>query len=184
MLISRREFLCWGGNLALLSMLPFPAFGRVIRMTPVRSLWLYNTHTGEMLKEPYWQQGKYIPGGVRRINYLLRDHRSNEVRAIRLSVLDLLFQLQELLDYHKPFDVISGYRSAKTNAKLRRMGCSGVAKNSYHIKGMAVDVRFRGLSLLRARKAACFLGKGGVGYYPSSKFIHMDVRGHLKQWGG
>ena len=185
MLITRRELLCWGGGAALLSMVPVHAASRMLRKnTLTKSLWLYNTHTGEFVREAYWHQGKYIPSGVRYINRLLRDHRSNEIKPLSLDVFNLLYQMQTLLGYRKPLDVISGYRSPKTNARLRSLGSGGVAKNSYHTKGMAIDVHFRGLSLMRARQAACFLARGGVGYYPSDRFIHLDVRGHLAKWSG
>lgn len=132
----------------------------------------------------YWQDGKYLPSSLKQFYHILRDHRCNSIKALRLDLFDLLHDLQQLLGYRKPFDIISGYRSPLTNARLRGAGRKGVAKNSYHMKGMAIDVHFRGFSLLRARKAACFLGRGGVGYYPSSGFIHMDVRGKKTQWQG
>ena len=79
-------------------------------------------------------------------------------------------------------DVISGYRSPKTNGYLRKIGRKGVAKKSYHTKGMAIDLGFSGLYLSRAYKAACFLKKGGVGLYEGSGFLHVDTRGKLHCW--
>lgn len=183
--ITRRQLLYYGGSATLLSLVPMQGICAAIkRPIQTKSLWLYNTHTGESVKEIYWAQGKYIPSAQKRLSYLLRDHRVNEVKLIQTSLFDLIFQLQQLLGYKKPFDVISGYRSARTNAKLRRIGGGGVAKNSFHVKGMAMDIRLRGLSLDRARKAGIFLAKGGVGYYPSSNFVHLDVRGKPTSWCG
>lgn len=182
MLISRRRLLQLGGSVALVSMMPLKAFSSYKRPL-IKKLWLYNTHTGEMFKQNYWENGQYSSSALEEVNFLLRDHRSNEVKDIQLSLLELLFQVQQLLGYQKPFDVISGYRSLRTNRQLRGMGRQ-VAKNSYHVRGMAIDVCFRGLSLARARKAALFLKKGGVGYYPSSGFLHMDVRGQSRYWQG
>lgn len=171
----------WGGSSALLSVCPIPSFARSIFLKPTRALWLYNTHTGETLKEVYWSHGLYLKDSLTQINRILRDHRVNEVKSIDPAVLDLVHTIQQLMDYRKPLDIISGYRSPKTNAWLRRRS-HGVSKNSYHMKGKALDISFRGLLLARAQKAACSLRRGGVGYYPASGFIHVDVRKRPTCW--
>lgn len=183
MLISRRNLLKLSTATVLVSATPLKIFARSQSKKYTKSLWLFNTHTGEMVKETYWENGIYIPSSLEKLNFLLRDHRLNEVKSMNISMLNLLHQLQQLMDYKKPFDIISGYRSPRTNEKLRCMGRQ-VAQNSYHTRGMAIDVQFQGFSLDRAHKAALFLKKGGVGYYGSSGFIHMDVRGTPTCWRG
>jgi len=146
-----------------------------------RSLAFYNTHTSERLKATYWEHGHYLPDALSEINHLLRDHRSGEVHVIDPSLLDLLDLLQGRLETHKPFHVISGYRSPATNSMLRKTGGGGVAKRSLHMQGMAIDIRMPGVRLADLRKAAVQARAGGVGYYPSSSFVHVDV-GRVRYW--
>lgn len=191
MLISRRNFLLAGASAALLALTPMRLWAaprkKIIRpkkfIPPDKTLILYNTHTGEKLKETFYAHGKIQKEALKRIGYLLRDHRTNQIKAIDIKLIELMFSIKTLLDYKKPFEIISGYRSSTTNNKLKKAG-RGVAKNSYHVKGQAVDIAFTGLTLPRAYRAAQRLSKGGVGYYSSSKFIHMDVRGKPTCWHG
>jgi uncharacterized protein YcbK (DUF882 family) len=145
-----------------------------------RSVSLYNVNTGEWLRTVYWADGHYIREAVRDINWILRDHDSGEIRPMNAGVLDVLGMLRERLDTTDPFLVVCGYRSPTTNARLYREGI-GVAKNSYHIKGMAIDLRAEGRALAQVRDAALSLGSGGVGYYPRADFIHVDS-GPVRQW--
>lgn len=145
-----------------------------------RQLELYNSHTGESLKTVYWAVGKYLPSALRDVNWLLRDHRSNETIAIDPDLLDLLYNLSTTLDTRPSFQIISAYRSPATNAMLR-MVSSGVAEHSQHIKGKAVDIRLPGHSLAIVRRAALSLQGGGVGYYPWSNFVHLDT-GPIRSW--
>ena len=107
-----------------------------------RSISLYNTHTGEWLRTVYWADGHYIREAVRDINWILRDHHTDEMRPMDAGVLDVLGMLREQLDTPDPFLVVSGYRSPTTNMRMYLHG-DGVAKHSYHIKGMAVDLAVR-----------------------------------------
>lgn len=141
---------------------------------------LYNTHTGESLKTLYSIGGEYIPENLSAINHLLRDHRVNEILPIDSDVIDALYDLSQLLTVGQPLHIISGYRSPMTNEALRQ-NSTGVAKNSFHTKGMAVDFYIPGVELSVVREAALALGQGGVGYYPQSGFVHIDC-GHLRQW--
>jgi uncharacterized protein YcbK (DUF882 family) len=141
-----------------------------------RSVSLYNVHTGEWLRTVYWAEA------VRDINWILRDHDSDEIRPMNAGVLDLLGMLRDRLDTRDPFLVVCGYRSPTTNRRLYLEGV-GVAKHSYHIKGMAVDLRSEGRSTEQIRDAALSLGGGGVGYYPRSDFVHVDC-GPVRQWRG
>lgn len=146
-----------------------------------RRLALSSLHTGENLERIYWADGDYVAESLEEINYLLRDHRQNEVSPMNPKLLDYLHGLQQKLDQSGRIEVISGYRSPKTNAKLRATS-QGVAKKSLHMRGMAIDVRLPGKDLLHARKAAIAMRAGGVGYYPNSNFLHLDV-GRVRSWG-
>lgn len=97
-------------------------------------------------------------------------------------LFDLLYDLKlSLGDSDARFHVVSAYRSPATNAKLRRAS-SGVAKKSLHLTGQAIDIRFPDLSTRRVRDAAITLGRGGVGYYRRSDFVHLDT-GNVRTWG-
>jgi uncharacterized protein YcbK (DUF882 family) len=145
-----------------------------------RYLEFYNTHTGESLKTVYWAVGKYLPSALRDVNWLLRDHHSNDTIAMDPDLLDLLYNLSITLEVRPSFQVVSAYRSPATNARLR-MFSSGVAEHSQHIKGKAVDIRMPGCSVATIRRAALELQAGGVGYYPWSNFVHLDT-GPVRSW--
>ena len=145
-----------------------------------KSLAFYNTHTGERLKAIYWAEGNYVDGSLRDINYILRDPRNNEVHDIDTWLLDLLFVVRRKIEANQPFHVISGYRSAATNTFLRAHG-TGVAENSLHLVGQAIDIRLPGRETRILQKAAIALKRGGVGYYPKSDFVHVDI-GPVRYW--
>jgi len=175
-LLSRRRLLGVAAAVTTVGLItPAPA----ISYAP-RSISLYNTHTGEWLRTVYWADGHYIRDAVRDINWILRDHHTDEMRPMDAGVLDVLGMLREQLDTPDPFLVVSGYRSPTTNMRLYLRG-EGVAKHSYHIKGMAVDLRSERRSLEQVREAALSLQCGGVGYYPRSGFVHVDC-GPIRRW--
>jgi uncharacterized protein YcbK (DUF882 family) len=145
-----------------------------------RYLSFQNTHTGEKLKVTYWEDGKYLRDAMAEVNHHLRDHRSDERRDMDPGLLDQLFVLRKKLDTGKPFHVISGYRSPRTNAMLRRQG-RGVARRSLHMTGKAIDIRVPGRSLSQVRLAALSMHSGGVGYYPGPQFVHIDT-GRVRRW--
>jgi uncharacterized protein YcbK (DUF882 family) len=178
--LNRRRFLKLGALSALAGIFPQSAFGSTDAAQPDRSLAFYNTHTGEQLKTVYWAQGQYISDSLGAIDHILRDHRTNEVLNIDTQLLDLLFALRSELDTSQPFHIISGYRSPQTNAFLHAHS-SGVAENSLHLVGKAIDIRTPSRSLTALRKAAVTLKGGGVGYYPKSDFVHVDV-GRVRYW--
>src|SRR5882672_2452041 len=146
----------------------------------LRSVAVSNVHTGEHLNTVYWADGKYLPDAMRRVNWVLRDHHTDEVRRIDPDLLDLLTKLQARLRTREPFQVISGYRSPATNAMLAAM-TDGVAQHSLHMQGMAVDIRVPDRSLVKVQHAALALAGGGVGFYPRSDFVHVDV-GRIRHW--
>lgn len=145
-----------------------------------RKLSLVNINTQERFDGIYWADGAYVQEAVRRIDTLLRDHRANKVCQYDRSLFDALWQVRRALDTDEPFEVVCGYRSRATNAAARRQR-RGVARDSYHVKGMAVDVRMNGRGVPAISRAAIDLGAGGVGTYRRSGFVHMDT-GPVRTW--
>ncbi|CAK0775616.1 hypothetical protein CCP3SC1AL1_70004 [Gammaproteobacteria bacterium] len=145
-----------------------------------RSVLLRNIHTDETVHTVYWAEGRYVPDGLRELNYLMRDHYTGEVVRIDPHLFDLVYLLGYRLEYGKPIHVLSGYRSPSTNAMLREQS-GAVASHSLHMDGMAIDLRAPGKSTGYLRKAAVGMQYGGVGYYPNSDFIHMDT-GPVRYW--
>lgn len=177
--LSRRRFLTLGAGAAL-ALVAGPALA--IPTVGERRLGFVNLHTGEALQATYWQDGQYIAEELAAINHVLRDFRVSEVGHMDPRLLDMLYVTQQKLALNEPFQVISGYRSPKTNAMLRRTS-SGVAKKSRHMLGQAIDVRLPGDGLKHLLRAAYELRAGGVGYYPKSAFIHLDT-GPYRSWIG
>ena len=181
--LGRRHILKMGA-LGLLASL-FPSIG-LAKMpswrSPEKSLSLYNTHTEESLETVYWIEGRYLDEPLAEIDYIMRDHRTGEIKSIDPRLLDLLDSIKKRLGVKQPFHIISGYRSPETNALLRKID-KGVACKSLHIKGKAVDIRLPDIELSALRKVSMGLRRGGVGYYPKSEFVHVDL-GRLRYWKG
>ncbi|EGW54318.1 DUF882 domain-containing protein [Candidatus Endoriftia persephonae] len=175
---SRRHFL--SGCVALGSALTAPSLFASIGQQQERSIALHHLHTGEREKLAYWADGEYLAENLRRLNQLLRDHRTGDSTLMDPKLLDLLYRLQSSVGRVGEFQVISGYRSPKSNAMLRGKS-NGVAKRSLHMQGKAIDVRLPGTELKELRKAALALKAGGVGFYPKSNFIHVDT-GRVRFW--
>ena len=175
---TRRHFLI-GGGAVIIAGVASPALANISR-ADVRTLSFNNLHTGERLKADYWVEGEYVPDALGTINRVLRDFRTGDVHVIEPKLLDLLTSLRGKLETQAELQVISGYRSPKTNAMLRASS-DGVAATSLHMKGMAIDIRIPGRPLARVRDAALNLAVGGVGYYPKSDFVHVDV-GRVRRW--
>jgi uncharacterized protein YcbK (DUF882 family) len=148
--------------------------------TRERSIGLHNLHTDETLHIPYWRNGVYLSKNIQKINWILRDHRTDEVTRIDPNLLDLLYRVQQRLGSGEPFDVLSGYRSPRTNAMLRSRS-RRVAKRSLHMEGRAVDICLPNCRLSDVRRAALSMEAGGVGYYPRSNFVHLDT-GDVRSW--
>jgi uncharacterized protein YcbK (DUF882 family) len=140
-----------------------------------------NTHTGERLKATYWEHGHYLPDALQEVNRLFRDHRTNDITKIDPKLIDLLYRLSQKVEARREYHIISAYRSPKTNAMLRQKS-KAVAKNSYHTKGQAVDIRLPERRLAELHRAALALKGGGVGIYRKSGFIHVDT-GRVRSWG-
>jgi uncharacterized protein YcbK (DUF882 family) len=150
--------------------------------TAPRALHFEHTHTGESLALTYAVGDQYITGALDRIRYFLRDFRNGATHAIDPGLLDQLHLLASTTATRAPFQVISGYRSPATNALLRREG-HGVAAQSLHLQGQAIDIRLADIALADLRDAALSLRAGGVGYYPAaeSDFVHVDT-GRVRRW--
>lgn len=146
-----------------------------------RALSVINNRTAEKLTTAYWVEGDYIPEALEAFNYILRDWREGSVIQIDPKVIDIMAATQNILDTSEPFEVVSGYRSPKTNAMLRSRS-RGVARNSYHTRGMAVDLTMKTRSAREIAGAAISLGAGGVGRYSRSNFAHVDS-GPKRDWG-
>jgi uncharacterized protein YcbK (DUF882 family) len=178
---DRRQFLKIGAMAFIATLCPLasPAFPNSSSF-PNRRLSFFNTHTGEHLDVDYCIKGQYYPNGLSAINHILRDHRTEDICPMDTRLLDLLFGISKKLNTRKPFHVISGYRSPATNAMLLNSS-SGVAKNSFHIKGQAIDIRLPDFRLADLKTMAINMNAGGVGYYPQSDFIHLDL-GPIRCW--
>ena len=147
---------------------------------PEKAVALYNTHTGESVNAVYWFRGHYLPEAMSAVDRVLRDHRTDEIKPIDPQLLDLLHAMSGELECSHPFYVISAYRSPATNAYLRFMS-RRVAEHSLHMDGKAIDLRIPGWASHTVRRVAMELRMGGVGYYPRSDFVHVDV-GPVRYW--
>ena len=149
----------------------------------VRTVSLDIVNTGEKGRNVvYFENGQYQADALFELNLLLRDWRADKVRAIDPKVFDTLYMIQKMTGAPRPFEVVSAYRSPLTNFTLLLEGDgTGVARRSLHMDGKAVDIRLPGVHLAHLNKAAVQLGYGGVGYYPSSGFLHVDT-GDVRRW--
>lgn len=178
-LFGRRDFLRTMGVAA--------AAAGTLRVRPARAatcgdcrLRLHNIHTGESVDTVYRTPKGYDQGALDDINYTLRDFRTGDVHGIDPTLLDLVHELSLKVDANQPFEVISGYRSPTTNAKLASAS-SGVAKHSFHMKGKAIDLSLPGYDLRDLCATARMMRGGGVGFYPKPGFIHVDT-GPVRYW--
>jgi uncharacterized protein YcbK (DUF882 family) len=184
-ILNRRSFLGLGAAATAAALVPGRAQAAVAAAPGrrERTLALFHTHTGERLKLAYCCDGKYQPEALAQLNHLLRDFRVNEEKPIDPQLFDLLHELGGALETDQPYHIISGYRSPQTNAMLRERGGghTGVASQSLHMVGKAIDIRLPGVTLDHLRSAAASLKRGGVGFYPSSNFVHVDT-GRVRYW--
>lgn len=177
--LTRRLVLCGLAAAVPAAGLAAPALAR--GMGNYRALKLSNWRTEEKISSVYWADGEYIPEALNAFNYILRDWRQDAVATMDVQVIEILARTQTLLDCPEPFEIVSGYRTRTTNAQLRRRS-RGVAKNSYHTRAMAVDVAMKTRSVRQISRAGRALGKGGVGVYSRSDFVHLDS-GPVRGWG-
>lgn len=176
---NRRGFLGLGLGTAAGMLLTHPAEAAFHRL-PERHIHLYNTHTGETLRSVYWADGHYQTKQVAQISRFLRDHRNNQIHAMDPKLFDLMNAVQRKVGGKGAIHIICGYRSPSTNAIMAAMS-DGVAHNSLHTKGQAVDIRLPGHTTRNVGRAALSLRAGGVGQYPESDFVHIDT-GRVRSW--
>ena len=147
-----------------------------------RRVWVHNLHTGDKLDAVYYENGRYVPDALAEAMRVLRDWRNGQEHVMDPRLFDTLHTIHDRLGATAPFQIISGYRSPTTNAMLHSQS-EGVASHSQHMEGKASDVRIEGVELANLHKAALSVGAGGVGYYPVSNFVHVDVA-RVRQWTG
>ena len=170
----------------LLGLLPFlfihsPLHAQADSPLAERHLRLYNTHTRERIDVVYRRDDGYVQDSLTRLDHFLRDPLNGDVHHYDPHVFDVLFDLTQASG--RPdgeINVICGYRSPRTNEYLRTH-TSGVAKRSLHMEAEAIDIRLPGVKTAALRDTALALGRGGVGYYAASDFIHVDV-GRVRRW--
>lgn len=129
----------------------------------------------------YAENGAHIPEALKEISHFLRDFRTGDMHPVDPGLLDVLHGLHERAGGRGTFEIISAYRSPRTNEMLRKTGGGGVARRSLHMEGKAIDVRLTSVRTRRLREEALAMGAGGVGFYPDSDFVHVDT-GRVRQW--
>jgi uncharacterized protein YcbK (DUF882 family) len=148
--------------------------------TSPRTLNLVNENSGETLVVTYWSNGTYRRDALDQLNHFLRDTRENVQTEMDPLLFDVLWHTATVVGYGGPIDVLSAFRSPTTNAWLASVS-RGVASDSQHMNGNAMDVRFPGVPVFKIRQAAGSLNMGGVGFYPRSGFVHLDT-GPVRYW--
>ena len=145
-----------------------------------RRLKFFHTHTGKRLDVVYRRGDEYVLDGLKLINEFLFDFRTGDVAEMDRHLIDLIYDLRDALGSEGTYEVISAYRSPATNDMLRQRS-GGVANNSQHLLGKAIDVRLSDVELMKLRDTAIVMQRGGVGYYASSNFVHIDT-GRVRRW--
>ncbi len=180
-LISRRRFVRMAGLAAAgAALAPAAALAALSAPHAPRRLRFFNLHTGERLDAVYYENGGYVGQALGEINHILRDFRQNAIKPIHPQLLDLVVAIRRHLGVDGEIDVISGYRTPQTNAMLAARS-HGVARHSLHMDAMALDLRVPGRTLEEVHRVAVAMRGGGVGYYPRSDFVHVDI-GRVRYW--
>lgn len=180
--ISRRAILGAFATMAVTAAPVYPkAFGLLKGAGDIRKVSMHSGRTGESVEMIYWIEGKYIKESLKEINHFMRDWREDSSVRMDQRNIDIIAASHRLLDTTEPFQMLSGYRSPRTNAMLRNRS-RGVAKNSLHMQGMAADLRLNSRSVSQVARAGLACNSGGVGRYSRSNFVHMDC-GVIRTWG-
>jgi uncharacterized protein YcbK (DUF882 family) len=180
--ISRRALL---GVFAATTVTAAPVYSKTFGILKgagdIRKISMRSGRTGETLEMIYWIEGEYIKDAMKEINYFMRDWREDLTVNMDRRNFDIVAATHSLLETTEPYQLLSGYRSPRTNALLRRRS-RGVAKKSLHIKGMAADVRLSSRSVSQIVRAGYACNAGGIGKYSRSNFVHIDS-GARRTWG-
>jgi uncharacterized protein YcbK (DUF882 family) len=152
----------------------------VLDLTSPRTLSLTNVNSSEQLTVTYWSDGAYRRDALNKLNFFLRDSQTGEQTEMDPLVFDVLWQTMQICGYGGAVEVLSAFRSSEHNAWLASVS-RGVARDSQHINGNAMDIRFPGVAVFKIRQAARSLQMGGVGFYPRSGFVHLDT-GPVRYW--
>jgi len=152
----------------------------VLDTTSPRTLSLFNVNSNESLTVTYWSDGTYRREALNQLNHFLRDSQTGEQTEMDPLLFDVLWHTEEITGFHGTVDVLSGYRSPEHNAWLASVS-RGVAQDSQHMNGNAMDIRFPGVPVFKIRQAARSLQMCGVGFYPRSGFVHLDT-GPIRYW--
>ncbi|MFT4717458.1 MAG: hypothetical protein ACI932_002659 [Paracoccaceae bacterium] len=180
--ISRRSLLgIFAGAMVAAAPVYPKTFSLIRGAGDIRKVSMRSGRTGESIEMVYWIEGKYIKEALKEVNHFMRDWREGSTVAMDSRNIDIIAASHQLLDTTEPFQMLSGYRSPRTNAMLRSRG-RGVAKNSLHMKGMAADLRMNSRSVGQVARAGYACNSGGVGKYSRSNFVHMDC-GVIRTWG-
>lgn len=174
--LNRRRFIAAGIGLAATGLAVSPP----AEARRARSLSFHHTHTGERLRVTFAEDGEFVPDALAEVSHFLRDFRTGDQVDIDPELLNLLHVMRERAGSNGTYEIISAYRSPRTNEMLRDRG-SAVAQRSLHMDGRAIDVRLRGVPTRELRKIALDLQAGGVGYYARSDFLHVDT-GRVRSW--
>lgn len=152
-----------------------------LRREPSRRILARHLHTGESVDVVYFENGRYAARSLAVLSHFLRDHRDGTVHPIDPALFDFVHTVNARLGGRQPIEIVCGYRSEKSNALLRSIS-TGVAKNSLHMNGQAIDIRVPGRSVDEIARVAEGMQRGGVGRYTRSEFVHLDT-GHARTWG-
>jgi len=157
-----------------------PVTPPVLDLNSPRSLTLVNVNSQETLTVTYWSDGAYHRDALNKLNAFLRDSQNNAQTEMDPLLFDVLWHTMNLCGFGGTIEVLSAYRSPTTNAWLASVS-RGVARDSQHMNGNAMDIRFPGVPVFKMRQAARSLQMGGVGFYPRSGFVHLDT-GPIRYW--
>ena len=179
--MERRKFLKNSLLLASSPIITSNAFG--LSLPVDKTLNLHNIHTGESIKATFFEKDHFVESELKRLNYFFRDYRINKVANMDVNLFSLLYAIQLVSNSSKSVDIISGYRSVQTNNFLRKHHHRGVAKHSFHTLARAIDFKIKDRDLKDVLRVSRMMEFGGVGYYPSNNFIHVDT-GRVRFWRG
>lgn len=180
---NRRKWLSLGGIILGSALLPQSVLAVLPKTSKPRILFFRNINTGDTFRGEFLTNRGFSSSSLKKIDYLMRDKRNNQIHKMDPRLFHKFARIQSSLGLkNSEIQIICGYRSPASNSAMRRSG-RGVASNSYHTRGQAIDFRIDGVSLAKLRQAAENLNNGGVGYYPRSNFIHVDT-GPVRTWRG